>query len=111
MVLYFLCLLVTNILFDFIDLFFALGRRFVKKNINIKKSSKVQPRQPIENPETNLTEEDPSALPSITLQIKTEPEEKSMLHSLQIYFVHFLFELLWICKYILAETCFVHSFH
>lgn len=71
--------------------FFALGRRFVKKNINIKKSSKVQPRQPIENPETNLTEEDPSALPSITLQIKTEPEEKSMLHSLQIYFVHFLF--------------------
>ncbi|KAI7797322.1 lethal(3)malignant brain tumor-like protein 2 [Triplophysa rosa] len=51
-------------------------RRFVKKNINIKKSSKVQPRQPSENPEINVTQEDPSVIPSITLQIKTEPEEK-----------------------------------
>lgn len=53
-------------------------RRFVKKNINIKKSSKTQPPQPSENPETNLSQEDPSPDPSViptTLQIKTEPEE------------------------------------
>uniref|UniRef100_A0A672QAR4 Lethal(3)malignant brain tumor-like protein 2 n=1 Tax=Sinocyclocheilus grahami TaxID=75366 RepID=A0A672QAR4_SINGR len=54
------------------------GRRFVKKNMS-KCTSKTQPTQPNENPETNQSQEasNPSVTP-FTLQIKTEPEEESM---------------------------------
>ncbi|XP_016091922.1 lethal(3)malignant brain tumor-like protein 2 [Sinocyclocheilus grahami] len=51
-------------------------RRFVKKNMS-KCTSKTQPTQPNENPETNQSQEasNPSVTP-FTLQIKTEPEEE-----------------------------------
>lgn len=89
------------------DFLFSPGRRFVKKNIIIKKSSKTQPPQPSENADTSLSQEDPSSDPSVisptTLQIKTEPEENSMWHSLKIYFacskVHF------------SSDLFILSFH
>lgn len=72
------CVVITFPSFSYYSVFFTLGRRFVKKNTS-KCTSKAQPTQRNENPETNQPQEAPK--PSVTapiLQIKTEPEEEGM---------------------------------